>query len=83
MAPREGGLVFDEYVPAAPPTVVAREKRAIQYSEASVIERSCGVLDTPLEPVIGLAMRDPVAEYDDFLGCESQRHNGSATKPPK
>jgi hypothetical protein len=31
-------------------------KRAIQYSEASAIEpRSCGVLDNPLEPVIGLA----------------------------
>src|SRR6266403_2753090 len=31
-------------------------KRAIQYSEASAMEpKSCGVLDTPLEPVIGLA----------------------------
>src|SRR5712692_4748701 len=28
----------------------------IQYSEALVIEpKSCGILDTPLEPVIGLA----------------------------
>ena len=33
-----------------------RLQRAIQYSETSVIEsKSCGVLDTPLEPVIGLA----------------------------
>jgi hypothetical protein len=31
-------------------------KRAIQYSETLILEsRSCGVLDTPLEPVIGLA----------------------------
>jgi hypothetical protein len=31
-------------------------KRMIQYSEAPAIEpKSCGVLDTPLEPVIGLA----------------------------
>src|SRR6266850_4333717 len=31
-------------------------KRAIQYSATLVMEtRSCGVLDTPLEPVIGLA----------------------------
>jgi hypothetical protein len=31
-------------------------KRTIQYSRALVMEsRSCGVLDTPLEPVIGLA----------------------------
>jgi hypothetical protein len=38
------------------PTLGRRRQRAIQYSEASMIERrSCGVLDTPLEPVIGLA----------------------------
>ncbi len=36
--------------------VIAREKRAIQYSETSVMEpKGCGVLDAPLEPVIGLA----------------------------
>jgi hypothetical protein len=33
-----------------------RLQRAIQYSETSVVEaRSYGILDTPLEPVIGLA----------------------------
>jgi hypothetical protein len=33
-----------------------RLQRAIQYAEALVIEsKRCGVLDTPLEPVIGLA----------------------------
>jgi hypothetical protein len=38
------------------PTVVARGRRAIQYSEASVMEsKSRGALDTPLEPVVGLA----------------------------
>jgi hypothetical protein len=31
-------------------------KRMIQYSETPAMEsKSCGVLDTPLEPVIGLA----------------------------
>ena len=33
-----------------------RLRRAIQYSETLAIEpKGCGVLDTPLEPVIGLA----------------------------
>src|SRR6266550_1311279 len=33
-----------------------RLRRVIQYSKALMIDqRSCGVLDTPLEPVIGLA----------------------------
>ena len=33
-----------------------RLQRAIQYSETSMMEpESCGVLDTPLEPVVGLA----------------------------
>jgi hypothetical protein len=43
-------------------------KRVIQYSETSMIEpRSCGVLDTPLEPVMGLAGGEtPVTGYDDF-----------------
>ena len=37
-------------------TVIARLDRAIQYSEAPVIEsRGRGVLDSPPEPVIGLA----------------------------
>jgi len=37
-----------KYERATFPVVVARLDRAIQYSEASVIEpRSCGVLDTP------------------------------------
>src|SRR5436190_4375477 len=49
-------------------------KRVIQYSSTFVMEsRSRGVLDTPLEPVIGLAQRrDPVAEYDGF-GEQAQR----------
>jgi hypothetical protein len=38
------------------PIVIARLDRAIQYSRAPMMEsKSCGVLDTPLEPVIGLA----------------------------
>jgi hypothetical protein len=37
-------------------SVIARLDRAIQYSVAPVIQsKGCGVLDTPLEPVIGLA----------------------------
>jgi hypothetical protein len=53
---RDGGSLFDEYGRAIFATVIVREKRAIQYSNALMIEpRSCGVLDTPLEPVIGLA----------------------------
>jgi hypothetical protein len=54
-ASRDRECMFDE---CARHTLGRRRprKRAIQYSEASVIEpRSCGVLDTPLEPVIGLA----------------------------
>jgi hypothetical protein len=45
-------------------------KRAIQYSEASVMRSmGRGVLDTPLEPVIGLAegetrWRSMTASYD-------------------
>jgi hypothetical protein len=41
---------------AVPTAVIAREKRAIQYSRTSVAKsRGRGVLDAPLEPVIGLA----------------------------
>jgi hypothetical protein len=40
----------------ARPIVIVRLDRTIQYSRALVMEsKSCGVLDTPLEPVIGLA----------------------------
>jgi hypothetical protein len=48
--------VFDEFGRATLSAVIARLDRAIQYSETSVMEaRSHGVLDTPLELVIGLA----------------------------
>jgi len=51
---REGMSV--EYKRATHPAVVARLHQAIQYSETSVMEsRNCGVLNPPLEPVIGLA----------------------------
>ena len=40
-----------------PSAVIARLDRATQYSEAPVMEsKGRGVLDTPLEPVIGLAV---------------------------
>ena len=47
-------------------------ERANQYSETSVMEsKSCGALDTPLEPVIGPAFcADPLARNDDQVcGC--------------
>jgi hypothetical protein len=44
------------HIPAFMASVVARLDRAIQYSAAAVVEsRGLGLLDTPPEPVIGLA----------------------------
>jgi hypothetical protein len=64
---------YDGFYGAAPCTtlkaVIALLDRATQYSKTSVIEsKSRGVLDTPLEPVIGRDSRDPLARTDD-LGC--------------
>jgi hypothetical protein len=38
IAPRDRKAVFDGYERAAPSAVIAREKRAIQYSEAPMLE---------------------------------------------
>jgi hypothetical protein len=47
IAPRDRKAVFDGYERAAPSAVIAREKRAIQYSEAPMLESiGRGVLDT-------------------------------------
>jgi hypothetical protein len=54
-------------------SIIAREKRVNQNARASAIEaRGCGVLDTPLELVIGLAeRRDPVAVYHGQLSSSA------------
>jgi hypothetical protein len=58
-------------------TVVIPAKAGIQYMPAGAIEpQHHGVLDTPLEPVIGLAeRRDPVAEYDEECVLRSQNNS--------
>src|SRR5229473_5711194 len=58
---RDGLLRFarNDVIMRSPRHALSRHRprrRAIQYSEALVMEsKSCSVLDTPLEPVIGLA----------------------------